>query len=143
MYEFIVILAALAFLMFVAYRGFSVIIFAPVAALGAVIIGASEEAAVVVVEAAVVVVVTVCGPESCAKAGATSAGMQTPGARGVSRRRGEGCVETLGERVAEETDMVAGLEFEPPGRGSRRAGRAGWATARTGTGRKCRFKSGA
>ena len=37
MYEFIVILAALAFLMFVAYRGFSVIIFAPVAALGAVL----------------------------------------------------------------------------------------------------------
>lgn len=37
MYEFIVILSALAFLMFVAYRGFSVIIFAPVAALGAVL----------------------------------------------------------------------------------------------------------
>lgn len=37
MYEFIVILAALVFLMFVAYRGFSVIIFAPVAALGAVL----------------------------------------------------------------------------------------------------------
>jgi H+/gluconate symporter-like permease len=37
MYEFIVIVSALAFLMFVAYRGFSVIIFAPVAALGAVL----------------------------------------------------------------------------------------------------------
>lgn len=37
MYEFIVILTALAFLMLVAYRGFSVIIFAPVAALGAVL----------------------------------------------------------------------------------------------------------
>ncbi|KON81225.1 GntP family permease [Azoarcus sp. PA01] len=37
MYEFIVVLAALLFLMFVAYRGFSVIIFAPVAALGAVL----------------------------------------------------------------------------------------------------------
>jgi H+/gluconate symporter-like permease len=37
MYEFIVVVAALAFLMFVAYRGFSVILFAPVAALGAVL----------------------------------------------------------------------------------------------------------
>lgn len=37
MYAFIVILAALIFLMLVAYRGFSVIIFAPVAALGAVL----------------------------------------------------------------------------------------------------------
>ncbi|MCK0511725.1 GntP family permease [Aromatoleum buckelii] len=37
MYEFTVVLAALLFLMFVAYRGFSVIIFAPVAALGAVL----------------------------------------------------------------------------------------------------------
>lgn len=36
MYEFIVVLAALVFLMFVAYRGFSVILFAPIAALGAV-----------------------------------------------------------------------------------------------------------
>lgn len=36
MYQFIVVLAALMFLMFVAYRGFSVILFAPVAALGAV-----------------------------------------------------------------------------------------------------------
>ena len=34
----IVCIAALAFLMFVAYRGFSVILFAPVAALGAVLL---------------------------------------------------------------------------------------------------------
>ncbi|AYH45365.1 GntP family permease [Azoarcus sp. DN11] len=38
MYDFIVAVAALAFLMFVAYRGFSVILFAPVAALGAVLL---------------------------------------------------------------------------------------------------------
>ena len=38
MYEFIVVVAALVFLMFVAYRGFSVILFAPVAALGAVLL---------------------------------------------------------------------------------------------------------
>ena len=37
MYQFIVVVAALVFLMFVAYRGFSVIIFAPIAALGAVL----------------------------------------------------------------------------------------------------------
>lgn len=37
MYDFIVAVAALVFLMFVAYRGFSVILFAPVAALGAVL----------------------------------------------------------------------------------------------------------
>src|SRR5262244_3171633 len=34
----LIVLAALAFLMFVAYRGFSVIMFAPVAALGAVLL---------------------------------------------------------------------------------------------------------
>ena len=34
----IICIAALAFLMFVAYRGFSVILFAPVAALGAVLL---------------------------------------------------------------------------------------------------------
>ena len=34
--DFIIVLAALAFLMFVAYRGYSVILFAPIAALGAV-----------------------------------------------------------------------------------------------------------
>ena len=36
--EFVIVLAALAFLMFVAYRGHSVILFAPVAALGAVLL---------------------------------------------------------------------------------------------------------
>ncbi|SJZ66871.1 GntP family permease [Novilysobacter spongiicola] len=36
--EFLIVLAALAFLMFVAYRGYSVILFAPVAALGAVLL---------------------------------------------------------------------------------------------------------
>ncbi|OZA86951.1 MAG: transporter, partial [Azorhizobium sp. 39-67-5] len=36
--SFLVCLGALAFLMFVAYRGFSVILFAPVAALGAVLL---------------------------------------------------------------------------------------------------------
>lgn len=36
MYDVLVVLAALAFLMTVAYRGYSVILFAPVAALGAV-----------------------------------------------------------------------------------------------------------
>src|SRR5260370_37521782 len=36
--SFLVALAALVFLMFVAYRGFSVILFAPVAALGAVLL---------------------------------------------------------------------------------------------------------
>ncbi len=35
--DFLVVLASLAFLMFVAYRGYSVILFAPVAALGAVL----------------------------------------------------------------------------------------------------------
>ena len=34
--DFVIALAALCFLMFVAYRGFSVILFAPIAALGAV-----------------------------------------------------------------------------------------------------------
>ena len=34
--DFLIVLAALAFLMFVAYRGYSVILFAPIAALGAV-----------------------------------------------------------------------------------------------------------
>src|SRR6201993_1337491 len=36
--SFLVCVAALCFLMFVAYRGFSVILFAPVAALGAVLL---------------------------------------------------------------------------------------------------------
>ena len=36
--DFIIVLGALAFLMFVAYRGFSVILFAPVAAMGAVLL---------------------------------------------------------------------------------------------------------
>src|SRR6201986_5567559 len=36
--SFIVAVAALVFLMFVAYRGFSVIMFAPIAALGAVLL---------------------------------------------------------------------------------------------------------
>jgi H+/gluconate symporter-like permease len=36
--SFLIVLAALVFLMFVAYRGFSVILFAPVAALGAVLV---------------------------------------------------------------------------------------------------------
>ncbi|OYY28722.1 MAG: transporter, partial [Rhizobiales bacterium 24-66-13] len=36
--SFLICLGALAFLMFVAYRGFSVILFAPVAALGAVLL---------------------------------------------------------------------------------------------------------
>jgi H+/gluconate symporter-like permease len=35
---FLICLAALAFLMFVAYRGYSVILFAPIAALGAVLL---------------------------------------------------------------------------------------------------------
>ena len=34
----LIVLGALAFLMFVAYRGYSVILFAPVAALGAVLL---------------------------------------------------------------------------------------------------------
>ena len=34
--SFLIVLAALCFLIFVAYRGYSVILFAPVAALGAV-----------------------------------------------------------------------------------------------------------
>ena len=34
----LIVLAALAFLMFVAYRGYSVILFAPIAALGAVLL---------------------------------------------------------------------------------------------------------
>jgi len=36
--SFLVCIGALAFLMFVAYRGYSVILFAPVAALGAVLL---------------------------------------------------------------------------------------------------------
>ena len=36
--SFLICVAALVFLMFVAYRGFSVILFAPVAALGAVLL---------------------------------------------------------------------------------------------------------
>src|SRR5271155_461007 len=36
--SFLICLAALAFLIFVAYRGFSVILFAPIAALGAVLL---------------------------------------------------------------------------------------------------------
>jgi H+/gluconate symporter-like permease len=36
--SFLIVLAALSFLMFVAYRGHSVILFAPVAALGAVLL---------------------------------------------------------------------------------------------------------
>lgn len=36
--DFIIVLAALCFLMFIAYRGYSVILFAPVAALGAVLL---------------------------------------------------------------------------------------------------------
>jgi H+/gluconate symporter-like permease len=36
--DFVIVVAALAFLMFVAYRGFSVILFAPVAAMGAVLL---------------------------------------------------------------------------------------------------------
>ena len=36
--DFLIVLAALCFLMFVAYRGYSVILFAPVAALGAVLL---------------------------------------------------------------------------------------------------------
>ena len=36
--SFLIVLAALCFLMFVAYRGYSVILFAPVAALGAVLL---------------------------------------------------------------------------------------------------------
>jgi H+/gluconate symporter-like permease len=36
--DFLIVLAALAFLMFVAYRGYSVILFAPIAAMGAVLL---------------------------------------------------------------------------------------------------------
>jgi H+/gluconate symporter-like permease len=36
--SFVIVLAALAFLMFAAYRGYSVILFAPIAALGAVLL---------------------------------------------------------------------------------------------------------
>ena len=36
--SFLIVLAALCFLMFVAYRGYSVILFAPIAALGAVLL---------------------------------------------------------------------------------------------------------
>jgi H+/gluconate symporter-like permease len=43
--SFIIVLAALAFLMFAAYRGYSVILFAPVAALGAVLLTAPEAVA--------------------------------------------------------------------------------------------------
>ena len=43
--SFLIVLAALCFLMFVAYRGYSVILFAPVAALGAVAIALSARLA--------------------------------------------------------------------------------------------------
>ena len=36
--SFLIVLASLCFLMFVAYRGYSVILFAPIAALGAVLL---------------------------------------------------------------------------------------------------------
>ena len=36
--SFLIVIAALAFLMLVAYRGYSVILFAPVAAVGAVLL---------------------------------------------------------------------------------------------------------
>lgn len=36
--DFLVVLAALIFLMLIAYKGYSVILFAPVAALGAVVL---------------------------------------------------------------------------------------------------------
>ena len=42
--SFVIVLAALAFLMFAAYRGYSVILVAPIAALGAVLL--TEPAAV-------------------------------------------------------------------------------------------------
>jgi H+/gluconate symporter-like permease len=43
--SFIIVLAALAFLMFAAYRGYSVILFAPIAALGAVLLTAPDAVA--------------------------------------------------------------------------------------------------
>src|SRR5262249_3464802 len=43
--NFLIVLGALAFLMLVAYRGYSVILFAPVAALGAVLLGSEPRAA--------------------------------------------------------------------------------------------------
>ncbi|AHB77000.1 MULTISPECIES: GntP family permease [Pandoraea] len=43
--SFLIVLAALAFLMFVAYRGYSVILFAPIAALGAVLLTQPEAVA--------------------------------------------------------------------------------------------------
>jgi len=43
--SFIIVLAALAFLMFAAYRGYSVILFAPIAALGAVLFTAPDAVA--------------------------------------------------------------------------------------------------
>src|SRR5438067_5770195 len=43
--SFLIVLAALAFLMFAAYRGYSVILFAPIAALGAVLLTAPEAVA--------------------------------------------------------------------------------------------------
>ena len=36
--SFLIVLASLCFLMFIAYRGYSVILFAPIAALGAVLL---------------------------------------------------------------------------------------------------------
>ena len=36
--DLVIVIAALVFLMFVAYRGYSVIMFAPIAALGAVLL---------------------------------------------------------------------------------------------------------
>ena len=36
--DFLIVLASLCFLMFVAYRGYSVILFAPIAAMGAVLL---------------------------------------------------------------------------------------------------------
>jgi H+/gluconate symporter-like permease len=43
--SFLIVLAALAFLMFAAYRGYSVILFAPIAALGAVLLTAPDAVA--------------------------------------------------------------------------------------------------
>jgi H+/gluconate symporter-like permease len=43
--SFVIVLAALAFLMFAAYRGYSVILFAPIAALGAVLLTAPDAVA--------------------------------------------------------------------------------------------------
>ena len=43
--SFVIVLAALAFLMFAAYRGYSVILVAPIAALGAVLLQGAERIA--------------------------------------------------------------------------------------------------